>query len=65
MPKLSNRELEEKAREQCRHCAAGATVRLRHDTKEWVHDKIAWASGLRQGHTMCLAHDLRMENDNG
>lgn len=45
---------------KCQHCRDKARLRYRDDTREWVHD--TWVRG-QQAHTICAAHDLRMENN--
>ena len=59
---LTKEELEERCRLACPHCRAGSEVLFRKDTKEWVHDKVATNLGLQKGHTICWAHDIRVQN---
>ena len=64
---MTRDEFNAKCKDLCLHCAAGAVVRQRTDTREWVHD---FASGdladkpfgRRQiGHGICQAHQFRTE----
>ena len=46
----------------CPQCAAGAPVRQRVDSLEWVHDtavEIPGTIGRRMGHAFCLASNFR------
>lgn len=46
----------------CPHCAAGAPLRHRDDTGEWIHDlstDITGTFGKRFGQTICMATHFR------
>lgn len=61
-------EFDAKCKALCPHCAAGAVLRQREDTLEWVHDfafgaidpKLGRPAGI--GHGICLAHEFRKNN---
>lgn len=61
MQPLTKDDVEELAKMTCPHCRAGIVVRQRQDTKEYVHDSVAWEHGVRDGHSICWANGLRKE----
>lgn len=60
----SSEEMQQMYRDACELCAKGVPVRMRHDTHEWVHDQVLnkVTNGVRVGHCMCGAHELRKQN---
>ena len=59
---MTPENFEQFCKDICPHCASGAPVRWRDDSKEWVHDTtitIPGTLGKRQGHAFCLASNFR------
>ncbi len=64
---MTQAEFDVQVKALCPRCAAGDKVRLREDSREWVHDwsfgvpdpKIGRSPGM--GHGICLAHAFRTE----
>lgn len=55
-------EFTQRCKDLCPHCAAGAAVRQRLDTFEFVHDTavdIPGVIGKRMGHAYCTATEFR------
>jgi hypothetical protein len=49
----------------CPQCKAGAPLRWRDDTNEWIHEHIRTNDALRQttfSQVICLANDLRKQD---
>jgi hypothetical protein len=63
---MTTSEFDAKCRELCPHCKAGAVLRQREDTREWVHDFATGDGGplgrRMMGHSICHAHDFRIQN---
>ena len=65
---MTPEEFNARCKELCDACRHDSPVRLRHDTKEWVHD--SWfgpvdpTTGRKAGfaHRICSAHDFRVAN---
>lgn len=55
---LSRDQILELCRDVCPNCAAGAPLRQRIDTGEFVHD---FTRGSGTSHAFCLAHHLRLK----
>ncbi len=60
---MTRQEFDQIVKATCPRCASGNVARQRTDTKEWVHDSVqptgGTFAGARQGHTLCMATNLR------
>ena len=59
---MTPENFEQFCKDICPHCAEGAPLRQRDDTREWVHDTtitLPAGIGKRMGHAFCLASNFR------
>ena len=59
---LTDDEFEKQCQDKCAYCKAGATLRYRNDSNEFVHD---YAKGGSFSHSICHAHDFRKAKADG